>query len=1171
VWTPKRVLMLIGGFVLFWLAYAVYAFFLGVVDAHLELPAEYRPPTGETPPFAVGELSLRDKMLAQAFGDQCEELRRGIKLLLRDKGVVISAEQFDIDKSDGRVKFSPFSAAMFPKNKDASSSDINAVKGDAPEINTVKCDFAYLTLDKPVTMISELASRKVKKVELRGGFKEAGVTIVNNRRTRAKNDDVEVFISMSPLFYEEDRNLIWTDGIVKMQDFQSQPKPTLVTATGMDLYLTPESSPNQPKSAQAPPRPKGTKVSNVDLLVLRSSVNMHFYVDANDGFMGNNDNPDAKSPARAKVDPKAVADKSHVFITTPGSFTYDPNKEQARFDSPPMPIGGRPAGAPQQQVLVSKEHLEKKFDQLICDRLDLQFRRKAPLPNQKAAPNDPTGGNKEIETAVATVRPGGEVLLTSDTNNLEAWGDKFCYYGAEPGKGPKTELFGDANRPMHGVKDGHRIKARDLQLTGNDRFGNGQAAFSRGPGRIDLTDRDKQNPKKTFPVHILWKDTLVSTQERDGDKVFELWTITKDASYVDEDQKQELHAQKIQVWLEPNDAAHGGPRASGGPKQRVHKIEAFGNVRAAAQETIVKRADHLLIVFRPEIVAGAELPTLPEPPSPKRSLTFFGPRDSLLSLNRWLEPGALLRAATLLPEPAVAPQNRVDLGPPLTTAPVIVRGAPPLSAPPAAAPAKPAPRKPIVLDADDVALYVATLGGKKQLDKLDASGHVHVVQQAEKAGEKGLDIKGDLLNLVHDASTDLNVLTVYADTKKLALDGLARLEMNETILWGPKVTIDQIKNRADVDGLGAMSMPSKTSLDGDRPARPGARLNIHWKKNMTFDGKIAWFFGGVQGEQDDSSILCESMQAVMDRMVVFKEGHKDGEGAKVERLLCSTKVYVKDEQLDKNGKREKASILECRELQVDNLYGPTRAIGPGRFFHLAPGDDDDNQPTGTAKKGPAPAKKDKTMQLTRIDFRGWMFSNTKAGYKNAKFRDDIHVYRVPSEIFEIQIDPDKLPKDGFYLKCKTLELESKEVNKKTVQAMVATDQVYFRNQDFFGFADVMRFNEATDTIIFEAVPGNLVKIFQRTPTMKRDITGRTVLYNRKSGEFKVAVPGVINSSRLETAPDRSSAGARRRRLPGLLDQFQERSAVLEQVVANGAGPEDAHQQAIGLLPLIARQ
>ena len=106
--------------------------------------------------------------------------------------------------------------------------------------------------------------------------------------------------------------------------------------------------------------------------------------------------------------------------------------------------------------------------------------------------------------------------------------------------------------------------------------------------------------------------------------------------------------------------------------------------------------------------------------------------------------------------------------------------------------------------------------------------------------------------------------------------------MNDTVLIGPKVFINQIKNYAEVTGQGAMEMPSKTSLDGERPARPGARLQIHWNKEMTFDGTIAWFKGGVLGYQDDSSIKCESMQAIMDRRVVFKEGQKINEGAKVE-------------------------------------------------------------------------------------------------------------------------------------------------------------------------------------------------------------------------------------------------------------------------------------------------
>src|SRR5206468_611055 len=126
-------------------------------------------------------------------------------------------------------------------------------------------------------------------------------------------------------------------------------------------------------------------------------------------------------------------------------------------------------------------------------------------------------------------------------------------------------------------------------------------------------------------------------------------------------------------------------------------------------------------------------------------------------------------------------------------------------------------------------------------------------------------------------------------------------------------------------------------------------------------------------------LKCESMQAQMDRFVVFKDGQQANKGAQVETVLCEKRVYVLDEQRDEAHRLVQASILECTDLKVDNLQGPTRASGPGRLRHLAPGDSDVGAP-GTADAAPAKqgGPKDKEMKLTRIDFNGWMYSNTKA-------------------------------------------------------------------------------------------------------------------------------------------------------------------------------------------------
>jgi hypothetical protein len=297
---------------------------------------------------------------------------------------------------------------------------------------------------------------------------------------------------------------------------------------------------------------------------------------------------------------------------------------------------------------------------------------------------------------------------------------------------------------------------------------------------------------------------------------------------------------------------------------------------------------------------------------------------------------------------------------------------------------------------------------------------------------------------------------------------------------------------------------------------------------MTFDGTIATFEGGVLGYQEDSSIKCDSMQAIMDRRVVFKESQKANEGAKIERLLCDRRVYVVDDQIGLDGKRKQASILECHQLFVDNLYGPTKASGPGRLRHLALSDSDNGAPEpgkpavakGANAKGaagkPAEAKaaQAKEMKLTRIDFRGWMHSNSKAKLKNAIFRDGVEVFNVPSEVFEVPLDRDRLPKGGFYLKCETLNVNTKEVGDKVMQDMVATQRVFFRNLQFYGTCDTLKFDEANDHIIFEADEGNQVQLFELGAGGKviREIKGAKVLYYRSSGQFKVEKVGIIRSS-----------------------------------------------------------
>src|SRR5262249_18060333 len=153
-----------------------------------------------------------------------------------------------------------------------------------------------------------------------------------------------------------------------------------------------------------------------------------------------------------------------------------------------------------------------------------------------------------------------------------------------------------------------------------------------------------------------------------------------------------------------------------------------------------------------------------------------------------------------------------------------------------------------------------------------------VHQDGNTPEDKGVDIKGETLNLVRHAAGD--TLVVFGGTMP------GELYLGELFLAGPKVTINQKDNTAEVQGVGAMNMPSNTTFEGVKPARPGTRLTVHWNKDMLFNGKEAFFNGGVIAYQDNASLKCQDLQVTLDKAVSFKEGQKAGQGAKVDRMIC---------------------------------------------------------------------------------------------------------------------------------------------------------------------------------------------------------------------------------------------------------------------------------------------
>jgi hypothetical protein len=1012
VWTPKRVLVWLGGFALFFCAYVIYSGFLGGIDGLTPLPEAYWPPTNPEaiPELPVPTASLADRKLQQAFGEACPELQRTIKLEQRARGIVIAVDVFQ--PVDGRVMMKPFSCAVFGKAHG---------EGGMPEINTIQSDVAYLDFDRKITNISQMNNAKITGGELTGD-----ITITNNRRTAMRDDDLHMH-TKGTIFYHEASHHIYTREDVELTDFQSKPEPIKVTATGMDLYLTAE---------PATPPPGGRKktdstINGVDRIELRSTVRMDLFVDSQSGFLAPNKPP--SKPAAAAKD-AAPPPKSKVIITTPGRFVYDVHSDRASFQ-----IQGRESRYPE-KVEVKRLHEQGKMDQLQCDQLDLQFRRKADAARPAPAADD-RQVNLEIESAHAT---GRDVTLTSDAEGLNAFGNDLFYNAI------KRQTILKGTPEMVAMKDGNEIYSRELQLTSNEKR-DAQEAVARGPGRIRMLDRT--NGQRNLEAH--WTEQLLYQKEGGLDCL----TLTGDAAFEDKENHQEMHAQRLKVWLEP--AAPGTHSDDQQQRLRPHRVEAKGRVRASSPELkVLEPTEDLAIWFKDAPgIAGAQ----PPPPQPD-------PFD-----QKPAAPGTLVS------------------GQPAKQAPARVIGSPQQGE---AAPGTPEkPKKPIELSARSVVVHVIRNAGKNELDQLSCDGTVHVHQDPASADDRGMDIQGDTMLLNH--SPEGGILVVNGNMAQVQFDKLA--------LMGPEVNIDQRANKAWVNGIGAMQMITDTNLDGGKLAKP-TELTIHWKEAMLFNGKDAEFRGGVQAEQLSSRLLCQWMQVVFDKPISLKEQDRSPQRARIDHLVCDKNVQVEDITRE-NGKLVAYRRLVAPDLAMDNEVGTVHASGPGQVRMLQMGEAGNGLPgppsQGRAAQGGAAPKQE--MKLTHIRFRGRMQANNKA--RTAVFFDDVQLVYLPSDNPNLTIDLNHLPPDCFYMRCEKLNVyEHLSADGKTkTQEMIAQHKVSVEGQDFSGSAEVVKYDGAQDRIIFEAEEGGLAVLTrQRAPGARPDrLSGKKIIYWRKTGESRV--------------------------------------------------------------------
>ncbi len=982
-------MLLLVGTVLFAAVYGVYAVALGWIDGLPQLPAKmlargtgaFRPP--ERPVLPTVQL------LREAFGPECSEentttYANQFTFKSGDSWIVVATGRVPSPDGSKSVTLSPFSVAVFGKPR---APHLRA-PGEVAEVSTFHSDKAVLEFDRPVSGFAEMSKAKLLRLELvsdpegttedkRRGF----VHVTNNQRSADRHKAL-VMRTPGPLFYRDPKNAdrkaagpdVWTDAAVEIVDKQNLPRaygapapdtattrakdlqeagvvpdilagrrypPPTVTAVGLKVYL------DDATAAKPAADKKGSAgFSGVRRLELGEKVLLNLWVDASQSVVSA-PGGSGTSPLGVLDEPPAAVgvlgglftaaqtirrlDRALLQVETLGPFAYDAERNVGRFDVVPQADP-----SVQDYVQVHKLPPRGGTQRLFSQVLEVEFHG-SPTggagSDSKSADATPAGPSFK-ELRAWTYTPGRLVMVSSDADRLNAFGTDLKHDQVKSRTvltgAPLTAIRGNEARADKKEAGESVLTAgapgRPATLTMTSTTTKGDAgprrtttALIEGAGTMKLFDPNSG----TQSVEAAWAQSMSQTREVAQRRDLDLLTFTGAASFEDRKADFWLKGNVLKLWLDP--------ARQGGGQPLPHQVQALGDVTSHSPDYDIDRSDHLNVVF----TEGLARPTA--------------------------------RAVT----PAPAPAAPTAVPPPPGGAPAVAAAAAP------AAKEEPRPKPPVRLRARLINTTVERVATKNEYEGLDrpgtkmpglspsdpvsrpvSGGTKYQLKQATCEGSdqvngqfvplvhqdptdpvkhpRGLDIYGSSLHL--DQTPDGGVMTVTGEAGR---PGQVHHEGMSVV--GPKVVIDQLRNKLLVEGGGSLAMPAGSTLAGgepqpappaagkDKAAAPPPPIVIHWRDSMLFEGalKSAEFIGRVQANQGETSVVCHTLQVFFDKPVAFNPGGRAGALA-----------------LDQIRTRDWLRVFRRELLMAAALAATLGVLAVARTYWLTPGDVEAKVPDG---------------------------------------------------------------------------------------------------------------------------------------------------------------------------------------------------------------------------------
>lgn len=980
MWTPRRVLLLLSGILLFGGVYGFYARTLGWMDGLPQVPGKWLVHSDKEARIpTVRTTSPTIERIREAFGPDCLEQNRShypTQLEFRSSdntSTLLACGTPPFNNNSNRIALTPFSVATIGAPKPAHLRQ----PGESPEINTFHADKAILEFDRPVNGPADMAKAKLLRMELvseppdltrlKLDRRSGTIHITNNQRS---TDPAKFLVvkTVGPVFYRDPKNVdprqvsggpdIWTDAAIEIVDRQNLPRKE---KPGRDVYRTfasatiTETAPAQASelqkpaavldvlTGQRPPPPTATAIGlkvfldppnkanpkpkkpgaigGVRRVELLEKVVLHLWIDSKQGLMGSTGGKGPAASARHSPDSAAAA-LGGIYHGV--EFLRGLDRALLQIDT----LG---------RLAYETERFTARFDVMPDGNPD--------LPNDVQVHRVPPLGT-------------GTQRLFSQILELE-------FNGSPVGAAP--------NKPPTGPSEGVGFKQLRAWAELPGRF----VTITSESDRLEAYGQYLQHDKASETTSLRGKPLFVSRAnepradgKRAGDNVITAGTRERPAVLTLKPGPAPDRAMTAAVdgpgRLEIFDPGSGGNTIHATWLTRMSVTKELVNRRPLDLFTFIDGAmfedqksdfwlkGHELRLWmeskdeapdRPSTGRGKMMPHRVQALGEVASRSADVEVERAESLNVYFRDGI----PPLAPAPKLEPK-----GPVVKAAPSAPRALSPMAPPQPEEPAKSKP--PMKLKARTVDTWMvryplpavtgtapmANPAGesmKYELDKARCEGSVEVHQDPTEPGpeKRGLDVRGN--TLLVDATPEGSVLTVTG----LNDSSPGQVQHDGMSILGPKIVLDQLHNTADVEGRGSLMLPSSTNLGGGE-LKQASVVIIHWRDFMRFKGADRWteFQGKVTAQQNDSSVNCHIMQVRLDKPVDFSRRKpatpkvKDG-GPKIESVRCYPApedqrdeakdaywVTYQETARDETGRPVKQQRLTARELEMT-----ARAFEPG--------------------------------------------------------------------------------------------------------------------------------------------------------------------------------------------------------------------------------------------------